>query len=48
MLAEADSAWLHDVGFDATYPWPEFHTMVDIAKGKKNATCVGQRNKCSG
>ncbi len=37
MLAEADSAWLYDAGFDATYCWPEFHTMVDIAAGKKNA-----------
>ncbi|HYJ65919.1 MAG TPA: alpha-amylase family glycosyl hydrolase, partial [Parafilimonas sp.] len=37
MLAEADSAWLYETGFDATYSWPEFHTMVDIAAGKKNA-----------
>lgn len=35
MLAEADSAWLHTAGFDATYAWPEFHLMVDIASGKK-------------
>jgi glycosidase len=40
MLAEADSAWMYDVGFDATYSWPEFHTMVDIAAGKKNAQAL--------
>jgi glycosidase len=37
MLAESDSAWLNEAGFDATYTWPQFHTMVDIAAGKKNA-----------
>lgn len=37
MLAESDSAWLNEAGFDATYAWPQFHTMVDIASGKKNA-----------
>ncbi len=35
MLAEADAAWLHTAGFDATYGWPEFHLMNDIAAGKK-------------
>ena len=38
MLAEADSAWLHSAGFDATYGWPEFHLMNDIAAGKKKPT----------
>ena len=42
MLAEADSAWLHTAGFDATYAWPEFHTMVDIAGGKKKASDLTQ------
>lgn len=37
MLAESDKASDQIDGFDATYPWPEFHTMVDIAAGKKNA-----------
>lgn len=37
MLAEADSAWMYDVGFDATYSWPEFHTMVEIAAGRRDA-----------
>jgi len=37
MLAESDKASNQESGFDATYPWPELHTMVDIAAGKKNA-----------
>jgi alpha-amylase len=37
MLAEGDKASLQFDGFDATYPWNEFHAMVDIAAGKKNA-----------
>jgi glycosidase len=35
-LAEADDPKLHESGFDATYPWTEFHMMNDIAAGKKN------------
>ena len=37
MLAESDKASDQVAGFDATYPWPEFHIMNDIAAGKKNA-----------
>ncbi|MCW3088359.1 MAG: alpha-amylase [Sediminibacterium sp.] len=37
MLAEADSSWLHTVGFDATYAWPEFNMMKLIASGKRKA-----------
>ncbi len=40
MLAEADSAWLHEVGFDATYSWPEFNMMKLIAAGKRNAVAM--------
>ena len=40
MLAEADSAWLHEVGFDATYSWPEFNMMKLIAAGKRNASAM--------
>jgi len=40
MLAEADSAWLHEAGFDATYTWSEFNEMKDIAAGKKPATAI--------
>ncbi len=37
MLAEANDAWLHEVGFDATYTWEEFHKMKEIASGKAPA-----------
>ena len=40
LLAEADSAWLHEVGFDATYTWSEFNAMKDIAAGKAPATAI--------
>jgi glycosidase len=40
MLAETDSAWLHGVGFDATYAWPEFNMMKLIAAGKRNASAM--------
>ena len=36
LLAEADDAKLHELGFDATYSWKEFHVLNDIAAGKKN------------
>ena len=35
-LAEADNKEMHTAGFDATYSWPEFHVMNDIAAGKKD------------
>jgi len=37
MLAESDKASNQESGFDETYPWQEFHTMVDIAAGRRNA-----------
>jgi glycosidase len=37
MLAESDKASDQVDGFDATYPWPEFHTMVKIVAGNSNA-----------
>ncbi|GAC1443743.1 MAG: alpha-amylase family glycosyl hydrolase [Sediminibacterium sp.] len=40
MLAESDSAWLHQVGFDATYTWPDFNMMKLIAAGKRNASSM--------
>ena len=36
LLAEADDAKLHELGFDATYSWKEFHVLNDIAAGKKD------------
>jgi glycosidase len=40
MLAEADSAWLHETGFDATYGWPEFNMMKLVAAGKRKASAI--------
>jgi len=37
MLAEADSAYLYKVGFDATYAWNDFNMMKLIAGGKRKA-----------
>jgi len=37
MLAEGDNPYLHESGFDATYPWEMFHKMVEIAKGERPA-----------
>jgi glycosidase len=34
MLAEADVAWLHDAGFNASYGWDGFSKMKKIAKGE--------------
>jgi len=39
-LAEADSKEMHKAGFDATYSWPEFHVMNDIAAGKKDVSSL--------
>ncbi len=35
-LAEADDPKLHELGFDATYSWTEFHLLNEIAAGKKH------------
>ena len=40
MLAETDSSWLLDAGFDALYTWPEFNVMKNIAAGKSNALAL--------
>lgn len=37
MLAEGDSAYLPESGFDAVYPWHMFHKMTEIAKGTRPA-----------
>jgi glycosidase len=37
MLAESNDAWLHETGFDASYPWNEFAMMKQIAKGERPA-----------
>jgi alpha-amylase len=40
MLAEADNGWMYESGFDMTYPWKAFHTMVEIAAGKRRASAL--------
>jgi len=37
MLAEGDSSYLPENGFDAVYPWHMFHMMEKIAKGDRPA-----------
>ncbi len=37
MLAEGDSTYLPESGFDAIYPWHMFHMMEKIAKGERPA-----------
>ncbi len=37
MLAETEKASLYAAGFHATYAWPMFHKMVDVAAGKRPA-----------
>ncbi len=40
MLAEGDSAYLPQNGFDAVYPWHMFHKMVQVAAGERPATSL--------
>ena len=40
MLAEGDKPSLHKDGFDMSYAWGDFATMVKIAKGKRTATSL--------
>jgi 1,4-alpha-glucan branching enzyme len=37
MLAEGDSTYLPESGFDAVYPWHMFHMMEKVAKGDRPA-----------
>jgi alpha-amylase len=37
MLAEGDSAYLPESGFDAVYPWHMFHKMSEVARGTRPA-----------
>lgn len=40
MLAEGDKPYLHESGFDATYPWEMFHMMEKIARGQRPAHSI--------
>jgi len=37
MLAESNASWVHEAGFDASYPWDAFTIMKLIAKGERPA-----------
>jgi len=37
MLAEADVAWIHDAGFNASYGWDGFAKMKKVARGEASA-----------
>ncbi len=40
MLAESDKPSMHRDGFDASYAWPEFHKLKDVASGKSPASAI--------
>ena len=40
MLAESNAAWVHEAGFDASYPWDAFTIMKKIAKGERPANSL--------
>lgn len=45
MLAEGDSSYLPQSGFDAIYPWQMFHMMVNVAKGDRPAFALDSIQK---
>ncbi|MDB5191464.1 MAG: hypothetical protein JWQ96_1027 [Segetibacter sp.] len=44
MLAESEDKWVHEVGFDMSYPWRFFHATIDVAAGKRNARALDTIN----
>lgn len=44
MLAESESSSVFARGFDMSYPWRFFHTMVDVAAGRKPAIALDTVN----
>lgn len=40
MLAESNAAWVHEAGFDASYPWDAFAMMKLVAKGDRPAFAI--------
>lgn len=42
MLAEAGELWLHDVGFDLTYPWASYARLKRVWGGSPAVTFVGE------
>jgi glycosidase len=42
MLAEADSPWMHQAGFEATYGWKLSDALINAARGEVTASQVRQ------
>lgn len=42
MLAEWGELWLHDVGFDLTYPWSSYHRLKQVWAGNPAVEFVGE------
>lgn len=42
MLAEWGDVWLHEVGFDLTYPWSSYHRLKEVWRGRPAVEFVGQ------
>jgi hypothetical protein len=42
MLAEWGDLWLHDVGFDLTYPWASYHRLKEVWRGRPAVDFVGE------
>ena len=40
MLAESEAPWVHEVGFNISYPWKMFHVMEKISAGTRNALSI--------
>ena len=42
MLAEWGELWLHEVGFDLTYPWSSYNRLKEVWRGEPAVTFVGE------
>lgn len=42
LLAEWDDVWLHEVGFDLTYPWGSYHRLKQAWAGRPAVSFVGE------
>lgn len=42
MLAEWGELWLHDVGFELTYPWSSYHRLKQVWAGNPAVEFVGE------
>lgn len=42
MLAEWGDLWLHEVGFDLTYPWSSYHRLKEVWRGRPAVEFVAE------